>query len=67
MLDLAEVTIISALARTESRGAHSRLDYPNRDDEKWLVHTLAYYTADGPRLEYAPVTITKWQPAARKY
>jgi succinate dehydrogenase / fumarate reductase flavoprotein subunit len=67
MLDLAEVTIISALARTESRGAHSRLDYPKRDDEKWLVHTLAYYTVDGPRLEYIPVTITKWQPAARKY
>ncbi|MEM3464268.1 MAG: FAD-binding protein, partial [Candidatus Bathyarchaeia archaeon] len=67
MLDLAEVTIISALARTESRGAHSRLDYPNRDDEKWLVHTLAYYTVDGPRLDYIPVTITKWQPAARKY
>ncbi|MEM3618054.1 MAG: succinate dehydrogenase/fumarate reductase flavoprotein subunit [Candidatus Bathyarchaeia archaeon] len=67
MLDLAEVTVISALARTESRGAHSRLDYPNRDDEKWLVHTLAYYTVDGPKLEYTPVTITKWQPAARKY
>ncbi|MEM3730408.1 MAG: succinate dehydrogenase/fumarate reductase flavoprotein subunit [Candidatus Bathyarchaeia archaeon] len=67
MLDLAEVTVISALARTESRGAHSRLDYPNRDDGKWLVHTLAYYTVDGPRLEYIPVTITKWQPTARKY
>lgn len=67
MLDLAEITIICALARTESRGAHSRRDYPNRDDQKWLVHTLAYYTIDGPRLEYAPVTITKWQPVARKY
>ncbi|MDK2795746.1 MAG: succinate dehydrogenase / fumarate reductase, flavoprotein subunit [Archaeoglobaceae archaeon] len=67
MLDLAEVTIISALARTESRGAHSRLDYPERDDKNWLVHTLAYYTVDGPKLDYIPVTITKWQPAARKY
>ncbi len=67
MLDLAEVTVINALARTESRGAHSRLDYPNRDDEKWLVHTLAHYTVEGPRLDYIPVTITKWQPAARKY
>ncbi|MEM0358133.1 MAG: succinate dehydrogenase/fumarate reductase flavoprotein subunit [Candidatus Bathyarchaeia archaeon] len=67
MLDLAEVTTICALARTESRGAHTRLDYPNRDDEKWLVHTLAYYTVDGPRLDYIPVTITRWQPAARKY
>jgi len=67
MLDLAEVTTLCALARTESRGAHTRLDYPNRDDENWLVHTLAYYTVDGPRLSYIPVTITRWQPAARKY
>jgi succinate dehydrogenase / fumarate reductase flavoprotein subunit len=67
MLDLAEVTIISALARTESRGAHSRRDYPKRDDENWLKHTLTYCTKEGPRLEYAPVTITKWPPAARTY
>jgi succinate dehydrogenase/fumarate reductase flavoprotein subunit len=67
MLDLTEVTIVSALARTESRGAHSRTDYPKRDDQNWLKHTFAYYTADGPRLEYGPVTITKWQPAARTY
>jgi len=67
MLDLAEITIASALARTESRGAHSRRDYPKRDDENWLKHTLAYYTKEGPRLEYIPVTITKWLPAARTY
>ncbi len=67
MLDLAEVTIVSALARTESRGAHSRRDHPKRDDENWLKHTLAYYTKDGPRLEYIPVKITKWPPAARTY
>ena len=67
MLDLAEVTIACALARKESRGAHSRLDYPKRDDENWLKHTLAYHTRDGPRLEYTPVTITKWPPAARTY
>lgn len=67
MLDLAEVTVMSALARTESRGAHFRLDYPERNDEKWLVHTLAYYTREGPRLEYQPVKITKWPPVARKY
>jgi len=66
-LDLAEVTVISALARTESRGAHSRLDYPKRDDENWLKHTLAYYTKDGPRLEYIPVTMTRWPPAKRAY
>jgi succinate dehydrogenase / fumarate reductase flavoprotein subunit len=66
-LDLAEVTIAGALPRTESRGAHSRRDYPKRDDENWLKHTLAYYTKDGPRLEYIPVTITKWHPAVRAY
>ncbi len=66
-LDLAEVTIASALARIESRGAHSRRDYPKRDDENWLKHTLAHYTKEGPRLEYIPVTITKWPPVARKY
>jgi succinate dehydrogenase / fumarate reductase flavoprotein subunit len=67
MLDLAEVTIVGALTRKESRGAHFRLDYPTRDDENWLKHTLAYYTPTGPRLKYCPVTITKWQPAARTY
>lgn len=66
-LDLAEVTVASALARTESRGAHTRRDYPKRDDENWLKHTLAYYTREGPRLEYISVTITKWHPTARKY
>jgi succinate dehydrogenase / fumarate reductase flavoprotein subunit len=67
MLDLAEVTMTSALPRNESRGAHSRTDYPKRDDQNWLKHTLAFCTTDGPRLEYLPVTITKWQPAARTY
>ena len=67
MLDLAEVTMASALPRNESRGAHSRTDYPKRDDQNWLKHTLAFYTTDGPRLEYLPVTITKWQPAERTY
>jgi succinate dehydrogenase / fumarate reductase flavoprotein subunit len=67
MLELGEATIVSAISRTESRGAHSRTDYPKRDDQNWLKHTLAYYTKDGPRLEYTPVTITKWSPVARTY
>jgi succinate dehydrogenase / fumarate reductase flavoprotein subunit len=67
MLDLAEVTFVGALPRNESRGAHSRTDYPKRDDENWLKHTLAYYGKDGPKLEYSAVTITRWPPAARTY
>ncbi len=67
LLDLAEVIVTGALARTESRGAHARRDFPARDDVNWLKHTLAYYTPEGPRLEYIPVTITLWQPTERKY
>ncbi|MFC1905617.1 succinate dehydrogenase/fumarate reductase flavoprotein subunit [Chloroflexota bacterium] len=67
LLELSEVLVAGALARTESRGAHSRRDYKQRDDANWLKHTLAYYTPTGPRLEYSPVTITMWQPVERKY
>ncbi len=67
MLDVAEVLLAGALARTESRGAHARRDYPERDDVNWLKHTLAYWTAEGPRLEYLPVRITMWKPVERKY
>ncbi|MEM4155310.1 MAG: succinate dehydrogenase/fumarate reductase flavoprotein subunit [Archaeoglobaceae archaeon] len=67
LLDLAEVVAMGALLRTESRGAHYRLDYPARDDEHWLKHTLAYYTGKEPRFEYLPVKITKWKPVERKY
>ncbi len=66
-LELAEVTVACALPRAESRGAHSRVDFPKRDDQNWLKHTLAYYTREAPRLEYMPVTITKWPPVARTY
>ena len=67
MLDVAEAMAAGALARQESRGAHSRLDFKTRNDTNWLKHTLAHYTPDGARLEYQPVTITKWQPEERKY
>jgi len=67
LLDLAEVIVTGALARTESRGAHSRRDFPKRDDVNWLKHTLAHYTPTGPRLDYIPVAITMWQPVERKY
>jgi len=67
LLDLAEVVVLGALARTESRGAHARRDFPNRDDVNWLKHTLARYTPKGPLIEYIPVNITAWQPVERKY
>ena len=67
MLDVAEAVANSALKRRESRGSHTRTDFPKRDDENFLKHTLAYRTPDGPRIEYLPVTITRWQPEERKY
>lgn len=67
MLTIAEVVVSCALARTESRGAHSRRDFPKRDDNNWLKHTLAYFTPEGPKLDYSPVAITKYQPAERHY
>jgi succinate dehydrogenase / fumarate reductase flavoprotein subunit len=62
MLDLASVVVVGALARQESRGAHCRLDYPERDDDHWLKHTLAHYTEMGPRLTHRDVTVTKYEP-----
>jgi succinate dehydrogenase/fumarate reductase flavoprotein subunit len=67
LLDCAECVAAGALARRESRGAHSRRDFPERDDEGWLKHSLCYRTDDDPRLEHSPVTITRWQPERRAY
>jgi succinate dehydrogenase / fumarate reductase flavoprotein subunit len=68
LLDLAEVTTLSALNRTESRGAHLREDYLDRDDKEWLKHTLIQRgEGDGYDISYKPVTITRFQPKERVY
>jgi len=68
MLDLAQVIVASALHRQESRGSHQRTDYPERDDGRFLAHSLAVRTGDGsPRIEHLPVTITRWPPGERVY
>ncbi len=68
MLDVAETIVQSALQRTESRGSHQRTDHPERDDEKFLAHSLAYRDETGPpRIHYLPVTITRWPPGERVY
>jgi fumarate reductase flavoprotein subunit len=68
MLDAAEAVAHSALARTESRGSHQRTDYPQRDDERFLRHTLAWRAEGGPpRIGWRDVTITRWPPGKRVY
>lgn len=68
MLDVAETIIQSALQREESRGSHQRTDFPERDDDQFLSHSLAYREDDGsPRVDYLPVKITKWPPGERVY
>ncbi|MCX5912151.1 MAG: succinate dehydrogenase/fumarate reductase flavoprotein subunit, partial [Deltaproteobacteria bacterium] len=67
MLDFVEAIVASGLARTESRGAHSRTDFPKRDDKGWLKHALAWKTDSGIRLDYKPVVITKYKPEERKF
>lgn len=67
LLHLAEAILVSAKAREESRGAHFREDFPERDDEKWLKHTLVQKTEKGPRLFYKPVRITRFEPKPRVY
>ena len=67
MLDVAETIVYSALERTESRGSHQRTDFPERDDEKFLKHSLVYQGDDEPRIDYKDVVITKWPPGERVY
>ncbi|MCL5037398.1 MAG: succinate dehydrogenase flavoprotein subunit [Chloroflexi bacterium] len=67
LFDFSEAMVLGALKREESRGAHSRTDFPKRDDEKFLKHTLIYKTDGEPRVEYKPVVITAFQPQERKY
>jgi succinate dehydrogenase / fumarate reductase, flavoprotein subunit len=68
LLELAECMVLSGLARKESRGAHARpYDFPDRDDENYLRHTVVTWEDDAPRLDWKPVTVTKWQPEERKY
>ena len=68
MLDVAQTIIESALHREESRGAHQRTDFPNRDDEHFLAHTLVHRESDGTaRVDHLPVTITRWPPGERVY
>jgi succinate dehydrogenase / fumarate reductase flavoprotein subunit len=68
MLDCAEATVVSAIERKESRGAHYRTDFPERNDAEWLKHINLTLGPDGePHITYSPVTITQWEPEERKY
>jgi succinate dehydrogenase / fumarate reductase flavoprotein subunit len=67
LLDLSLLTAASALNRQESRGAHSREDYPDRDDDHWLKHTLAYLEGDSVRIDYKAVDTSIWEPKPRTY
>ena len=67
LLDLADCMVTGAIARTESRGAHSRRDFPERDDANWMKHTLSYLEDGQIRLDYSPVSVTKYEPQVRSY
>ena len=66
MLRIAQIVLMGALSRQESRGAHARTDYPRRDDLNFLKHTLAYYGIQ-PKISWYPVNITRYAPTERKY
>jgi succinate dehydrogenase / fumarate reductase flavoprotein subunit len=67
MLELARLITVAAEARNESRGAHYKPEFPERDDENWLKTTIAEYSPDGPKLSYEPVDTSLVRPVARKY
>jgi succinate dehydrogenase / fumarate reductase flavoprotein subunit len=69
MIDCAEAIVVSAIDRKESRGAHARTDFPDRNDRDWLRHVLVRYGGAGrqPEISYLPVTITQWKPEVRAY
>ncbi|MFP5276541.1 MAG: succinate dehydrogenase/fumarate reductase flavoprotein subunit [Acidobacteriota bacterium] len=67
MLELAEALLTAAVAREESRGAHARTDFPQRDDERFLAHSIVRNAGGAPELDYKPVRITNWKPVERKY
>jgi succinate dehydrogenase / fumarate reductase flavoprotein subunit len=67
LLDNAEQLVHGALNRKESRGAHSREDYKDRNDDEWLKHTLVYKDGDGVRIDYKNVTLGKYEPKPRVY
>jgi fumarate reductase flavoprotein subunit len=68
MLDVAETMVACAQRRRESRGAHQRTDFPGRDDERYLAHSMVFRDEAGlPRIDYLPVTITRWPPGERVY
>jgi succinate dehydrogenase / fumarate reductase, flavoprotein subunit len=68
LLDLADCMVVAGMARKESRGAHARPhDYPDRDDENYMRHTIVTLAEGRPELEWRPVTVTKWEPQERKY
>jgi succinate dehydrogenase / fumarate reductase, flavoprotein subunit len=67
MLRIAEIVLMGAYHRRESRGAHARTDYPGRDDVNFLKHSLAYCSSSEPLMRWYPVTFTKYAPVERKY